>query len=77
LAEQLVIAVCGISSVFLSQCHHRNQRRWACVFGIVAQPFWIYATWQAQQWGIFLLAFFYATAWIKGFWLYWVKKEGG
>jgi hypothetical protein len=45
------------------------------VFGLVSQPFWFYATIQAEQWGIVVLCFFYTLAWLKGFWTYWVTPK--
>lgn len=71
--EQIVIVVCGVLSVFLSQARSVRSRRWACVFGLVAQPFWMVATWQAAQWGIFALSFVYAAGWLRGFWNHWVR----
>jgi hypothetical protein len=71
--EQIVIAVCGCVSVWLSQDTRGEWRRYACVVGIVAQPFWLYATWKAEQWGIFALTFVYAAAWLRGIWNYWLQ----
>lgn len=71
--EQLVIAVCGMSSVWLSQDRRRSWQRFACLFGIVAQPFWMYATWHASQWGIFALSFVYAAGWARGVWNFWLR----
>lgn len=72
--EQIVIAVCGIASVWLSQDRRRsNAQRWACIFGIVAQPFWFYACWKAQQWGIVLLTFVYTAGWLRGVYNFWWK----
>ena len=45
-------------------------------FGLAGQPFWFYTTWQAEQWGIFILSFFYAGAWAKGIYNYWIKTKG-
>lgn len=73
--EQTVIAICGIVSVFLSQDPRRNWARWACIFGIVSQPFWMYATWQASQWGIFALSFVYAAGWARGIRTYWMPRK--
>lgn len=73
MTEQIVIAVCGITSVWLSQDKRRNWQRWACIFGIVAQPFWMFATWKAGQWGIFMLSFIYAAGWIRGIYNFWIK----
>lgn len=72
--EQTIIAVCGISSVWLSQSAHFNARRWACVLGLLAQPAWLYATWVAQQWGLVILAIIYTVAWARGVRTYWFTK---
>ena len=72
--EQIMIALCGVSAVFLSQCERHNLRKWASVIGLIGQPFWLIATWKAQQWGIFGLCFVYTAAWAKGFYTYWLKK---
>lgn len=70
-----MIALCGVSAVFLSQCEAVKLRRWASVIGLIGQPFWLIATWKAEQWGIFALCFVYAFAWAKGFHLYWIAKK--
>jgi hypothetical protein len=72
--EQIAIALFGVTAVFLSQSHCANRRRYACIFGLIGQPFWFYAAWTAQQWGIFALCFLYSFAWGKGAWLHWVKR---
>ena len=74
--EQIAIACFGVTAVWLSQDARPHWRRWACVFGLVGQPFWFYATWKAQQWGIFVLCFFYTYSWARGLrqWLA-VRKE--
>lgn len=74
--EQVVIAVCGIATVWLSQDARPGARKWACIVGMVAQPFWLYATWQASQWGIFLLAFVYFFGWARGFRNFWLRGHG-
>lgn len=71
--EQTFIAVFGVSAVFLSQDRRASVRRWAPVLGLLAQPFWFYATWKAGQWGIFALSFFYAAGWLRGLWTQWVR----
>lgn len=69
--DQIAIGVCGVSAVFCSQSEALRVRRLACLFGLVGQPFWLYATWQAQQGGIFALAFVYTCGWWRGFRLHW------
>jgi len=35
--------------------------------------FWFYASWKAQQWGIFAVSVLYAMAWMKGLWVHWIR----
>lgn len=71
---QLGIALFGVSAVACSQSNQAKTRRWASVLGLVGQPFWFYATWKAQQWGMFGLCFLYTWAWGKGFWNNWIMQ---
>jgi len=71
--EQIAIALFGVTAVFLSQSQDANQRKYACIFGLIGQPFWFYSAWISGQWGIFALCFLYTWAWAKGFWSNWVK----
>jgi hypothetical protein len=75
--EQIGIMICGLTAVFLSQDSRESWRKWACIFGLCGQPFWFYATWQAQQWGIFALCFLYAYSWARGVRTYWIKAPDG
>ena len=70
--EQAIIALCGMASVWLSQDRRHAWRKWACIVGLTAQPFWLYATWKAGQWGIFALTFVYALGWMRGIKTYWI-----
>jgi len=70
--EQLIIAILGIASIWLVNDPRTSHQRWACVLGLVAQPFWILVSWQANQWGIFALSIAYAAAWLRGFWRHWI-----
>lgn len=73
--EQIAIGLCGVTAVFLSQDARVERRRFACLFGLAAQPFWFYATWKAGQWGIFALSFLYAFSWLRGFYAHWVRRS--
>ncbi|MEA3465525.1 MAG: hypothetical protein U9R29_05900 [Thermodesulfobacteriota bacterium] len=71
--EQIAIALTGVTAIWLSQDSRKQWRRYSCVFGLVGQPFWFYSSWKAQQWGVFVLCFFYTWAWIRGLRLYWMR----
>ncbi|MBW2185044.1 MAG: hypothetical protein JRG71_01185 [Deltaproteobacteria bacterium] len=72
--EQIAIALTGVTAIWLSQDKRESCRRYSCIFGLVGQPFWFYSSWKAQQWGIFVLCFFYTWAWIRGVRYYWLHK---
>lgn len=73
--EQIAIALLCVTAVFLSQDKRESWRKWAPVLGLLGQPFWFYATWKAEQWGIFALCFLYTFSWARGIWTYWIKKN--
>jgi len=69
--EQVVIFVTSLSAVILSQSALDRHRKYACVFGLLGQPFWFYTTYQAGQWGIFICCFAYTFAWLQGVKTHW------
>lgn len=73
--EQIGIAVFGVAAIRLSQDQRDNVRRWACICGLCAQPFWFWTTYANGQWGIFALCFLYSWAWFKGVRTYWLSRS--
>ncbi|MBB1599993.1 hypothetical protein [Variovorax sp. UMC13] len=71
--DQIAIPILGALAAWCSQERRESWRRWACIFGIVGQPFWFYASWKAEQWGIFAVSVLYGAAWIRGLWVHWIK----
>lgn len=71
--SQLMIALLGLTAVFLTQQSNFRLKRYACLLGLAGQPFWFYATYTAEQWGIFALSFFYTYAWALGVYNNWIK----
>ncbi|MEO8752333.1 MAG: hypothetical protein ABI624_06625 [Casimicrobiaceae bacterium] len=74
MTEQIIIGICGLASVWLSQSPRVRTQRWACIFGLCAQPAWFYATWQAGQWGIFILSLIYTIGWLRGVHTFWWRS---
>lgn len=72
--DQIAIGLFGVAATFLSQDARDSRRRWACVLGLCSQPFWFYATWKAEQWGIFAMCFLYTWSWARGVKTYWLGK---
>lgn len=73
--DQIAIALTGAVAIFLTQDSRASVRRWACIFGMCGQPFWIYAAWTAGQYGILALTLLYTAAWAKGIWVNWVQPR--
>lgn len=72
---QLGIACTGVTAIFLTQCKSAELQRFACLFGIAGQPFWIWSALAAEQWGILALTTLYAFAWAKGCWTHWLRPR--
>lgn len=64
--DQIGIAVTGVVAIWLTQQSNEEWKKYACLFGIAGQPFWFYSAYTAEQWGIFILCFFYAYSWMLG-----------
>ncbi len=73
--EQIAIAFTGVIAIWLSQDDKESRRKFACIFGLIGQPFWFYSAWQSEQWGIFALCFLYTYSWAKGFKNNWMQSE--
>jgi len=70
--DQVAIALTGAIAIWLSQDKRETWRKNACLFGLVGQPFWFYSAYNAEQWGVFVLCFFYTWAWLKGVKNHWL-----
>jgi hypothetical protein len=73
--DQIGIALTGVTAILLSQSKHERLRRYACLFGIAGQPFWIWSAIKAAQWGVLVLTALYTIAWAKGVWTYWLRPQ--
>lgn len=73
--DQAIIAITGVVAIFLTQSSERRWQKYACIVGLVGQPFWIIATLDSNQWGMFVLSVFYTLAWIQGVRNFWFKCE--
>lgn len=43
-------------------------QQWGSVVGLVAQPLWLYETWCARQWGMFLNSVLYTIVYVLAVW---------
>jgi len=70
--SQIMIGVCGISSCWLTATH---RAKWACIWGLCAEPFWIATSIHHKQWGILALAIVYTYMWSYGLYNYWLRDN--
>ncbi|SDM40951.1 hypothetical protein SAMN05428957_105245 [Oryzisolibacter propanilivorax] len=73
--DQIAMALLGACAAWLSQARTVRARRWACVLGLLGQPFWFYVFWSTQQWGLLVVAGLYLCAWLRGLWVYWLAPQ--
>lgn len=69
---QIWIGYFGVLAVWMSQAPQEGRRRYACIYGLIGQPAWFVAAWQAQQWGIFFVTILYTVAWFRGYRRHWM-----
>lgn len=72
--EQLVIALTGGLAIWLTQQGDESWKKYACILGLLGQPFWFYSAYSAEQWGILALTFFYTYSWFVGFKNNWLNQ---
>lgn len=75
IATQIGIAFFGVAAVYMSQDERIGRRRWACLFGLAGQPFWLVETVHAQQWGIAVLCTLYTWSWWRGVRTHWLRQR--
>lgn len=71
---QYAIVVFGIGAAWLSQSPNVKARAAAPWLGLAAQPAWLYATFTAEQWGMFASSIAYTFVWVRGVRTYWGRK---
>ena len=69
---QLMIALTGMLAIWITQQSNQALHKYASILGLLGQPFWFYATYSAEQWGMFALCFGYTYAWFIGFRRHWL-----
>lgn len=66
--DQVMIPLTGLVAAWVVQDTRGHVRRWACIIGLLGQPFWFYSTWTASQWGTFILVVGYTVSFLRGLW---------
>lgn len=73
---QLIIAITGLTALALTQQKKRpDWVKFAPIFGLIGQPFWMISTYTTQQFGIFTLCCCYTVVWCVGFYNSWISDN--
>jgi len=68
---QIGIAVTGLIAITLALDRREERQRFACWFGLLGQPLWLYTTATEAQWGMFALSCAYTFVWAFNAWTHW------
>lgn len=71
---QLALVIFGVGAAALSQSANPKHHRWACIAGMLGQPFWFIAAW--PQPGMLIVVTLYTLCWGRGIWNHWIKHAG-
>lgn len=69
---QVWIVLFGCLAAFLITIKGKH-RRMGYIAGLIGQPAWFYTTYTNEQWGVFVLAFFYTYCWARGVYNFFIK----
>lgn len=68
---QVGVTLFSLIAIYFTTSRDPLLRRRGPVFGLTSQPFWLVATAQAAQWGMFALSWVYVAMWCRGIWNFW------
>lgn len=68
IAQSAILALSAIG-IWLLSC--RDAGRWGWVVGLAAQPFWLWETLRAEQWGMFANAIVFTAIYFRGLINHW------
>ncbi len=72
---QVGIGFTGGVAILLSQQSNDNLKKYACIFGLLGQPFWFWMAIEKGLWVVMALNCFYAYSWALGFYNNWIKEK--
>lgn len=64
--DQIMIAVFGTLAIGMTQQKYKSISDKAWISGLIAQPFFLIETWQADQIGQFIVAVLVTVIWLQG-----------
>lgn len=68
--QQLGICVPSVIAIWLAM---GRAPKWAPIFGLASEPFWLWTAIEHSQWGIIALCVLYTASWARGIKTHWMK----
>ena len=72
---QVALAVLSLLPIALSQAKTEGIRRYDCVAGLFAQPFWVMYGWHIEAWSLCFLGVIYTGVFAYGFYGKWIRTQ--
>lgn len=72
--NQILLVVFGLLSIFFLSSKDINKLKYGFIFGLCAEPFWLYSSLITGQWSITILVCIYTFCHIRGF-INCIKRE--
>jgi hypothetical protein len=73
--DQILISAFSLSSITLSYWPHRDWRKWGCLFGMAAQPCWVWMVVHKGLWGILPLTPLYSALYLWAIYNHWLASS--
>jgi hypothetical protein len=73
--SQSFAVILGCWSMWLVNQKHKEHpnKRWACILGLISEPFWMFTLLYHGQWIAIIVKLFYTYSWSVGIYNFWIK----
>jgi hypothetical protein len=71
---QILIALFGLTSIWLAMGHNPTGRKWAPVIGLAGQPFWLAFAIDSAAFGLLVLVAAYTVVYVHGIYVQWWQE---
>ena len=61
----------GGLAIALIACKSKRLQFWGFICGAISEPLWLYSAWQAEQWGVVVLALWWGAHYLIGAYKRW------
>lgn len=74
--QQILLALFTLPSMFCTQQRPGHPLlKWACILGLLSQPFWFWSSISAGQYGIVAVNVGATLIWFRGLWTFWIEPR--